>query len=103
MFSGPQFGPILNETFFPIFKKNPNPQILFFFGKFGFSFIHHTHKQSTTIASYFSFNFLMAKVCAIANMFLLTKNDIIVHNNKFLNLRVYHTNFPNLKGPRAPS
>ena len=39
--------------------------------------------QSTTIESYFSFNLLMAKVCVIANLiFLLTKNDIIVHYNK---------------------
>ena len=34
---------------------------------------------------------------------LLTKIDIIVHYNTFPNLGVYHANFPNLKGPRAPS
>ena len=45
----------------------------------------------------------MAKVYVIANLFLLTKNDIIVHYNKFPNLGFYHTNFFNLKGPRAPS
>ena len=45
----------------------------------------------------------MAKVCVIANLFLLTKNDIIVHYNKFANLWIYHANFLNLKGPRVPS
>ena len=53
--------------------------------------------QSTTIASYFSFN-LMAKVCEIAIFFLLIKNDIIVYYDKFPSLGVYHANFPNLKG-----
>ena len=43
----------------------------------------------------------MAIVYVIAN-FLLTKNDIIVHYNKFPNLEVYLANFPNLKGLRAP-
>ena len=33
----------------------------------------------------------------------MTKNDIIVHYNKFPNLGVYHATFPNLKGPRAHS
>ena len=33
----------------------------------------------------------------------MTKNDIIVHCNKFPNVGVYHANFPNLKGPRVPS
>ena len=46
----------------------------------------------------------MAIVCVIANLFcLLTKKDIIVHYNKFPNVGVYHPNFPNLKGHRAPS
>ena len=46
----------------------------------------------------------MVKVSVIANLFfLLTKNDIIVHYNKVSNLGVYRANFPNLKGPRAPS
>ena len=45
----------------------------------------------------------MVKVCVIANLLLLTKNDIIVHYDRFLNLGVYHANFPNLKGPRLPS
>ena len=31
------------------------------------------------------------------------QNDTIVHYNKFPNLGVYHANFHNLKGPRAPS
>ena len=50
----------------------------------------------------FSFN-LMAIVCVIANLLLLTKNDIILHYKKFPNLGVCHANFPNLKGPRVPS
>ena len=33
----------------------------------------------------------------------LTENVLIVHCNKIPNLGVYSTNFPNLKGPRAPS
>ena len=56
----------------------------------------HTH---TSCMGMFSFN-LMAIVCVIA-IFLLTKNDIIVHYIKFPNLGIYHNNFPNLKGPRA--
>ena len=48
----------------------------------------------------FSFN-LMALVCVIAKLFLLTKNDILEHYNKFPNLGVYPANFPNLKGPKA--
>ena len=36
-------------------------------------------------------------------VFLMTKNDIIVHHNKFSNWGVYHANLPNLKDPRAPS
>ena len=50
-----------------------------------------------------TFSNLMAIVCVIANLFLLTKNDIFVHYNTFPNLGVYHATFPNLKGPRAPS
>ena len=41
----------------------------------------------------------MAKVGVIANLFLLTKNDIIVHNKKCPNLGVYGANFPNLGLP----
>ena len=37
----------------------------------------------------------MAKVYVIANLFfLLTKNDIILHYDKFSNLGVDHANFP---------
>ena len=46
----------------------------------------------------FSF-ILMAIVCVIADFFLLTKNDIIVHYNKLPNFRVYHATFPKLKSP----
>ena len=42
-------------------------------------------------------------ICVLAYLFLLTKNDIIVQYNKFSNLGDYQANFPNLKGPRAPS
>ena len=48
----------------------------------------------------YSFN-LKAIVCCV--QFLLTRNDVIVHYNKFPNLGVYHVTFPNLKGPFAPS
>ena len=82
-------------TFFPILKKKIQPnlkkKIIFFLEDQGFSFSHHSQAtwwQSTTIESYFSFNFLMAKVkynvCVIiANLFclffLLTKNGLVVH------------------------
>ena len=39
------------------------------------------------------------KVGAIANLILLTKNDMTVHNNKFPNLGFYSANFPNLGLP----
>ena len=42
-------------------------------------------------------------MCSRLFAFILTKNDFIMHFNKFPNLGVYHANFPNLKGPRAPS
>ena len=46
----------------------------------------------------------MAIVCVIANFFFIDQNDlIIVHYNKFTNLGVFRTNFPDLKGPRIPS
>ena len=50
----------------------------------------------------FSFN-LMATVCVIAYYYFIDQNDIIVHYNIFPNVGVYHTTFPNLKGPKAPS
>ena len=73
--------------------------VLFFFRLEFHSVSMHRHYMVT-----FSFN-LMAIECVIANYFflLLTKNDIIVHYIKFPNLGVCHANFPNLKGPRAPS
>ena len=37
----------------------------------------------------FSFN-LMAIVCVIGNLFLLTKNDMILHYNKFPNVGAYY-------------
>ena len=60
----------------------------------------HTHTHTHYMVT-FSFN-LMAKECVIANLFLLTKNDIIVCYNKFPNLGIYHI-IPNLKGPSTPS
>ena len=90
-------------TFFPILtkKKNANLKKKCFFLKIAI-FIQSTHTTSYMVT--FSFN-LMAIVCVIANLFvfLLTKNEIIVHYNKFPKLGVYHTTFPILKGPRAPS
>ena len=91
--------------FFPNFENNSNLQKTFFFFFFFFRFIfsHNTH-TSYMVTSYFYFN-LMAKVLGVITnlFFLLTKNDIIVHYNKFPNLGVYDANFPNLKGPGAPS
>ena len=50
----------------------------------------------------FSFN-LIATECVIANLFLLTKNDIILRDNIFSNFGVCHAHLPNLKRPRVPS
>ena len=33
----------------------------------------------------------------------MTKNDIIMHYNKFSNLGICHANFPKLKGPGTAS
>ena len=61
------------NVFFPILKKNPYLLFFFiFFLKIGIFMVT------------FSFN-LIAIVCVIANLFLLTKNDIIVHYYKFPN------------------
>ena len=83
------FFPILKKI--PIFKKKKN-----YFEDWNFHSVS-THKSYMVMSSFI----LMARVCVIAN-FLLTKNDIIVHNNKFPNLGVYPATFPNMKGPRAP-
>ena len=87
------------EKKIPLFKKKKRFFFCFVFLMIGI-FIQPPHTCNLlTIASYFSFNFLMAKVCVIANcFFLLTKNDIIVHYNKFPNFGVYRATFPNLKG-----
>ena len=46
----------------------------------------------------------MAIVCVIANfVFKLTKNAVLVCLENFPKKVVYPANFPNLKGPRAPS
>ena len=43
---------------------------------------------------------LMAIVCVIANLLILfTKNDIIVHYNKFPNLGVHSATFPKPERP----
>ena len=55
----------------------------------------HSINTHTSYMVTFSFN-LMAIVCVIANLFLYTKNDIIVHYNKFPNLGVCRASFPNL-------
>ena len=83
--------------FFPILKKNPN---LHFFCFEDWDF--HSINTHTSYLVTFSFN-LMETACVVAEfVFLLTKNEIIVHYNKFPNLGVYHATFPNLKGPRGP-
>ena len=88
-------------AFFPILKKiSIFKKKKFFFLKIEISF-QSTHTQASYMVT-FSFN-LMAIVYVIANLFLLTKNGIIVHYNTFPNLGVCHANFPNLKGLRAPS
>ena len=81
-------------TFFQLWKK---PQTFkekkyFFFEDWDF------HKSTHTATTWWH----SPIVCVIANLFLLTKNDMFVHHNKCPNLGVCHTNFPNLKGPRAP-
>ena len=100
--------------FFPYLKKNsqiPNLKIFFFFFLFFRIFIQSPHTHSLT--SYmmtiywncilFSFN-LMAIVCVIANfVFKLTKKCCSCLFRKFPKIVVYRANFPNLKGPRAPS
>ena len=89
-------------AFLANFEKNPNLQFYhyFFFENWDFHSVNvNTH---TSYMVTFSFN-LIAIVCVIANCFFIDKNDLIMHFNKFPNLGVYHSNFPNLKGPRAPS
>ena len=105
---GQNFAPFPIEfRLFPNFEKNPNHQkkFLFFLGGGGDLDFHSviTHKQSTTIASCFSFNIFMAKICVIAYMLFIDQNDIIMHYNKFPNIGFYHANFYNLKGPKAPT
>ena len=68
-----------------------------------FSFSNHTHKlhDDNLLPTHLIISpsiFWIAKVCVIADFFYL-----FVHCTKFPNLGVYHANFPNLKGPRAPS
>ena len=45
----------------------------------------------------------MAKVCVIAILFLIDRKCHYCLFKKFPNLVVYRANFPNLKGPTAPS
>ena len=91
----------LGVFFFPNFERkyqSSKKKKFFFFEDWDF----HSVNTHTSYMVTFSFN-LMAIVCVIANFFLFTKNDIIVHFNKFPNLGVYQATFSNLKGPRAPS
>ena len=73
--------------FFPNFEKNPNlPKkkknfFFFFFFLKNEIFLQLTH---TIYMVTLSLN-LMAIVCVKANLFLLSKNHIIVHYNKFPN------------------
>ena len=91
-------------TFFPILKKNPNLAKKNNKHSFWEDWDFHSVNSHTSYMVAFSFN-LMAIVCVISIFFffLLTKNDIIVHNNKFPNLGVCCANFPDLKGHGAPS
>ena len=61
--------------FFPILIFFPNLRFFNFFGGLEFSFSHHTHKlhddNLLPLHLILSFNFLMAKVCAIADLFLI--------------------------------
>ena len=86
--------------YFPNFeKKSQSLKKFFFFLKIGI-FIQstYTHKLHGDVLLQFNGN----SMCN--SYFLLTKNDIIVHYNKFPNLGVYCANFfPNLKSPGAPS
>ena len=82
-------------TFFPILKKKiPIFKKKFFFEDWDF----HSVNTHTSYMVTFSFN-LMAIVCVITHFLLLTKNDTIVHYNKFPNLGVYRAKFPKSERP----
>ena len=72
--------------------------MFFFFEDWDFHSAN-THKLHGDVLLQFN----CKSMCNSYFVFLLTKNDIIVHYNKFPNLGVYRATFPNLKGPRAPS
>ena len=76
-------------------KKSQSSIFYILFLRLGFPF---THKLHGDVLLQFNGN----SMCN-SYFFLLTKNDIIVHYNKFPNLGVCHANFPNLKGPKALS
>ena len=88
--------------FFPNFEKKipilQKKQQTFFLGRLGFSFSQFTYKLHGGILLQFNGN----SMCNIYFFFLLTKNDIIVHNNKFPNLGVCCANFPRSERPWGP-
>ena len=86
-------------AFFPILKKNPNLQKEFFLKIGIFIQSTNTHMLHGDILLQLNDN----SMCNSLFVFLLTKNDIIVHYYKSPNLGGSHANFLNLKGPRAPS
>ena len=94
--------------FFPNSEKKSQSSkkpTFFYFWRWGFSFSHHKHKlhdDNLQLHLISPSNFLWQKYVLICWGFF-TKNEIIVHCNKFPNLGVYPATFPNLKGPRAPS
>ena len=98
--------PMEFRCFFSNFeKKTQSSKKKFFFEDWDFHSVttHKLHGDNLLALHLISSSIvLMAKVCVIAHLFLLTKNNIIKHYNKFTNLWVYHANFPNLKDARAP-
>ena len=97
---GPKFGPNPNGISNFEEKKSQSSKKNIFVLRLGFSFSPHTHKQSTSIAFYFSFIFYGKSMCNSLYDFLFhQKWHKFVHYIKFPTLGVYHANFPNLKGP----
>ena len=85
MFSGAKLRPHFQwnlGAFFPNFEKKIP---IFFLLKIGISIQSHTHTHKLHGEILLQFN--GNSMCNSSFVFLLTKNDIIVHYNKFPNLR----------------
>ena len=117
MSSGAEFLPLSQwnlGNFFPsLKKKNPNlkkkRKRFFFFLEYSNSRIFiqspHTHKlhwDNLLSLHLIFFQFNCNSMCNSYFVFKLTENAVIVCL-EISNLVVYRANFPNLKGPRAPS